>query len=77
MAAAPAAAASATAQTAVNVALAQQGKPYVWGGAGPNAFDCSGLTQYAYAKAGVSLPHSSRAQSRIGRAGLPRRPAAR
>ena len=65
--AAPAAAASAKARTAVNAALAQRGKPYVWGGAGPNAFDCSGLTQYAYAKAGIRLPHSSRVQSTIGK----------
>ena len=33
----------------INVAKAQLGKPYVWGGKGPNSFDCSGLTQYAYA----------------------------
>ena len=36
------------------------------GGAGPNAFDCSGLTQFAYGAAGISLPHSSRMQSTIG-----------
>jgi cell wall-associated NlpC family hydrolase len=65
--AASAAAASSKAQTAVNVALAQVGKPYAWGGAGPNSFDCSGLTQYAYARAGIGLPHSSRAQSTIGK----------
>jgi cell wall-associated NlpC family hydrolase len=45
------------AATAVRVALAQQGKPYAWGGAGPNSFDCSGLVMYAWAAAGVSLPH--------------------
>ena len=61
-----AAAASPAAQVAVNTALAQVGKPYAWGGAGPNSFDCSGLTKYAYAAAGISLPHSSRAQSTIG-----------
>jgi len=49
-------------------ALAQVGDPYVWGGSGPNGFDCSGLTSYAYAAAGVSLPHSSRAQARMGTA---------
>jgi cell wall-associated NlpC family hydrolase len=49
-------------------ALAQVGDPYVWGGSGPNGFDCSGLTSYAYAAVGVSLPHSSRAQSRMGTA---------
>jgi cell wall-associated NlpC family hydrolase len=55
------------AQIAVNTALAQLGDPYVWGGAGPNSFDCSGLTQYAYRAAGISLPHSSSMQSRMGR----------
>ncbi|WP_029433097.1 NlpC/P60 family protein [Blastococcus sp. URHD0036] len=54
------------AQVAVDRALAQVGKPYVWGGAGPSGFDCSGLTQYAYRAAGVNLPHSSRMQSRTG-----------
>src|SRR3712207_7943717 len=49
-------------------ALAQVGTPYVWGGSGPGGFDCSGLTSYAYRAVGVSLPHSSRAQSRMGTA---------
>jgi cell wall-associated NlpC family hydrolase len=66
VAAAPAAASTGTAQVAVNTALAQLGDPYVWGGAGPNSFDCSGLTQFAYAAAGVQLPHSSQMQSTIG-----------
>ena len=57
---------SGSAQAAVDTALAQLGDPYVWAAAGPNAFDCSGLTQYAYAAAGVALPHSSAAQSRMG-----------
>ncbi|MCX5211914.1 NlpC/P60 family protein [Kitasatospora sp. NBC_00240] len=43
-------------ETAVAYALAQVGKPYVWGGNGPGGFDCSGLVQQAYRKAGVSLP---------------------
>jgi cell wall-associated NlpC family hydrolase len=64
--AAPAAAPTAAAQTAVNTALAQQGDPYVWGGAGPDSFDCSGLMEYAYAAAGISLPHSSSMQSTMG-----------
>jgi cell wall-associated NlpC family hydrolase len=38
------------------------GDPYVWGAAGPDAFDCSGLVMWAYAQAGVSLPHYSGAQ---------------
>ena len=66
VAAAPVAASSSTAQTVVDTALAQQGKPYVWAGAGPDSYDCSGLTQYAYAAAGVELPHSSSMQSTMG-----------
>ncbi|MCW2830987.1 MAG: hypothetical protein JWP31_1679 [Aeromicrobium sp.] len=44
------------AKTAVNFALAQLGEPYVYGGAGPNSWDCSGLTMKAWAAAGVSIP---------------------
>jgi cell wall-associated NlpC family hydrolase len=44
------------AKKAVEYALAQLGDPYVWGAEGPDAFDCSGLVQSAYAYAGVSLP---------------------
>lgn len=50
------------AKIAVQVALAQIGKPYRYAAAGPDSFDCSGLTMYAWGKAGVYLPHSSRAQ---------------
>jgi cell wall-associated NlpC family hydrolase len=57
---------SGAAQKAVDTALAQVGDPYVYGASGPDAFDCSGLTQYAYSAAGVSLPHSSASQSRMG-----------
>ena len=53
---------------AVKAALAQVGKPYVWGATGPDGFDCSGLTSFAWAAAGVELPHSSLAQSRLGHA---------
>jgi cell wall-associated NlpC family hydrolase len=42
---------------AVAWAYRELGKPYVWGGAGPDVFDCSGLTQFAWAKAGVQLLH--------------------
>jgi len=56
----------AAAQTIVDTAMAQRGDPYVWGAGGPNSFDCSGLTSYAYAAAGISLPHSSAAQARMG-----------
>jgi len=44
---------------AVNAALSQVGKPYQWGAAGPNSYDCSGLTMWAWAQAGVGLPHNS------------------
>jgi cell wall-associated NlpC family hydrolase len=47
---------------AVQTALDQVGDPYVWAAAGPDSFDCSGLTMYAWAAAGVSLPHSSAMQ---------------
>lgn len=57
---------SAAAQTAVDTARAQVGKPYQYGAAGPDAFDCSGLTQYSYRAAGIELPHSSRRQSEMG-----------
>ncbi|GAA5159628.1 C40 family peptidase [Amycolatopsis dongchuanensis] len=56
------------AQTAVNVALGKRGSAYVWGATGPSTFDCSGLTQYAYGKAGISLPRTSSAQSTFGKA---------
>lgn len=49
-------------QVAVQVALDQVGKPYQWAGAGPNSYDCSGLVMYAWAHAGVSLPHYSVSQ---------------
>jgi cell wall-associated NlpC family hydrolase len=42
---------------ALRYALTKVGDPYVWGAAGPNAFDCSGLVVWAYAQEGISLPH--------------------
>jgi hypothetical protein len=51
----------------VAYAYAQLGKPYVWGGSGPDVFDCSGLTLRAYQQIGISLPHKSSLQSRYGR----------
>lgn len=56
-------------RAALAVAAARQvlGAPYVWGGTGPNAFDCSGLMQYAYGRAGVALPRTSQEQMNAGR----------
>jgi cell wall-associated NlpC family hydrolase len=45
-----------TTQVALDWAFAQLGKPYVWGATGPTTFDCSGLTQYVWAQAGVDIP---------------------
>lgn len=58
--------ASGRAGAAVSYAMAQVGDAYVYGAAGPSAFDCSGLTMMAWAQAGVSLPHSSSAQYSSG-----------
>ncbi|HYS37929.1 MAG TPA: C40 family peptidase, partial [Pseudonocardiaceae bacterium] len=58
---------NAAAATAVRAALSQLGVPYVWGGESPgHAFDCSGLTAWAYGRAGISLPHFASSQ-RIGK----------
>jgi peptidoglycan DL-endopeptidase CwlO len=43
--------------TALRYALEQRGKPYVWGAAGPDSFDCSGLVMWAFAQEGIQLPH--------------------
>ncbi|WP_311317199.1 C40 family peptidase [Propionibacterium freudenreichii] len=61
-------AATSAAQTAINFALAQVGKPYVWGAVGPNAYDCSGLTMAAYKAAGISLPRVTYSQMAAGTA---------
>ncbi|RYU09771.1 hypothetical protein ETU37_21505 [Nocardioides iriomotensis] len=57
---------SGRAGAAVSYALGQVGDSYVYGAAGPSAFDCSGLTMMAWAQAGVGLPHSSGAQMGSG-----------
>jgi cell wall-associated NlpC family hydrolase len=62
----PTAAASRGAAAAVATAVAQVGDPYAYGATGPGAFDCSGLTMYAWRAAGRSLPHSSRMQFAAG-----------
>jgi peptidoglycan DL-endopeptidase CwlO len=51
---------------AIKTALSKVGSPYVYGATGPNAFDCSGLTGFAYAAAGVPLPRSSGEQAGVG-----------
>ncbi len=58
--------ASGRAGAAIQYAMAQVGDSYVYGAAGPSAFDCSGLTMMAWAQAGVALPHSSSAQYSSG-----------
>lgn len=58
--------ASKRAGVAVATARAQIGKPYVTGGNGPGSFDCSGLTKYAWAAAGVTIPRVSRDQYAAG-----------
>ena len=52
--------------TVVQAALTQVGSPYVWGGAAPGGFDCSGLVMWAFQQAGISLPHSSQALAHGG-----------
>lgn len=66
--------ASPRARIAVQTAYEQIGKPYRYGAAGPNSFDCSGLTMFVWGRAGVSIPHGTRAQynatKRVARADL-------
>lgn len=52
---------------AASVALQQVGDPYRYGAAGPGAFDCSGLLQFSFRKAGISLPRTSAAQAKRAR----------
>lgn len=51
----------------VKAAAQQAGKPYVFGAAGPNSFDCSGLTRYVFKQFGKTLPHSATQQARYGK----------
>ncbi|WP_316670267.1 C40 family peptidase [uncultured Propionibacterium sp.] len=55
-------ASSSSAQAAVDFALAQLGKPYIYGSTGPSGYDCSGLMVASYAAAGVSIPRTTYAQ---------------
>jgi len=50
----------------VGIAMRYLGTPYVWGGASPSGFDCSGLVMYVFSQVGVSLPHSSYSQYGAG-----------
>ncbi|GGG70806.1 C40 family peptidase [Corynebacterium pelargi] len=54
-------------QKIVDAARTKIGSPYVWGAAGPNAFDCSGLTSWAYSQVGKSIPRTSYDQAAAGR----------
>ncbi|MFH8585679.1 NlpC/P60 family protein [Streptomyces celluloflavus] len=58
---------SGRAAAAVAAIRAAIGSPYAWGSTGPSSFDCSGLTQWAYGRAGVALPRTSQAQRGAGR----------
>ncbi|MGW6446373.1 C40 family peptidase [Lentzea sp. NPDC055074] len=53
--------------TALNFAMSQQGKPYVFGSNGPNSWDCSSLMQASYRAAGVSIPRVTYDQAKVGR----------
>jgi cell wall-associated NlpC family hydrolase len=52
--------------TALRAAESRKGLPYVWGAAGPASFDCSGLVQWSFAQAGVSMPRVAADQARTG-----------
>ncbi|WP_448852350.1 C40 family peptidase [Corynebacterium sp. 335C] len=53
-------------QQIVSAARSKIGSPYVWGAAGPNQFDCSGLTSWAYQQVGKSIPRTSQEQAASG-----------
>ncbi len=53
-------------EQALQAALTRRGDPYVWGAAGPDTFDCSGLVKWAYAQVGINLPHFTVSQWNMG-----------
>ncbi|MCK1819941.1 NlpC/P60 family protein [Streptomyces sp. XM83C] len=57
---------SSRAMAAFQAAQSKLGSPYVYGATGPSSFDCSGLTSWAYAQAGVAIPRTSQAQASAG-----------
>ena len=58
--------AAASASDPVDYAASLIGSPYVWGAEGPDAFDCSGLTQYVFEEFGIELPRRAVSQSKVG-----------
>ena len=60
---------NASGQAIANTALSKLGCPYVYGAAGPNSFDCSGLTQWAHKQNGINIPRTAAQQQSGGRAG--------
>lgn len=54
-------------QQVIDFALSQIGKPYVWGGTGPNGYDCSGILWVAFKRAGIDMPRVSYAQAARGK----------
>jgi peptidoglycan DL-endopeptidase CwlO len=62
----PFAAPKSSGEIALDAAMSKVGSPYVYGAAGPNSFDCSGLVQWSYRQAGVELPRTSFEQSHVG-----------
>lgn len=57
---------SSTLEEAIRAAESQKGTPYVWGGTGPDGFDCSGLVQWSFQEAGVELPRVAHDQVGAG-----------